>query len=419
MDCGTICPICFSEYTTAGNHRIISLQCGHLFGSQCIEKWLDKKRKVQCPTCSMGSTRKQLRIIYASKVIALNTDNEQRLIEKCLKEEKEKNEYIEINDNLRNQIECLKSELESMNERRKNEKPRFNIHKVQKTIINIDFDSNNSIIDYDEINNFIIVTCRKGNTVGIQKFGYNDFNVVEFVNLGENETFIKDIVMSSFGDGLILIPIGNTINLINMYNNDIIMKYTIPNQISSVYFDEVDRNLIYCGDDKGSFYYINIKEESLKVSKMSNIPIHSICKKDLMIFVSTIYQSYKITFLGDYIINPLEFGSNSICTNMSIHDGNILFTFRDSSFKVKHFIYGKKEMYFNTGIKQTKRHKDRIYKDYIYIIDDESYSLKILNIQTFVIIYSYTFKERVIDFSVRELLLLILTKHFIYVFSNT
>jgi hypothetical protein len=36
----TECLICTEPCFATGTHRIVSLQCGHLFGKNCIENWL-------------------------------------------------------------------------------------------------------------------------------------------------------------------------------------------------------------------------------------------------------------------------------------------------------------------------------------------------------------------------------------------
>uniref|UniRef100_A0A672MEH1 RING-type domain-containing protein n=1 Tax=Sinocyclocheilus grahami TaxID=75366 RepID=A0A672MEH1_SINGR len=37
---GETCSICFEPWTTAGDHRLAALLCGHLFGYVCISRWL-------------------------------------------------------------------------------------------------------------------------------------------------------------------------------------------------------------------------------------------------------------------------------------------------------------------------------------------------------------------------------------------
>ncbi|EDV98813.1 GH13524 [Drosophila grimshawi] len=45
----TTCVVCFSETTEIGDHSIVSLPCGHLFGKNCITQWLREQQL--CPKC--------------------------------------------------------------------------------------------------------------------------------------------------------------------------------------------------------------------------------------------------------------------------------------------------------------------------------------------------------------------------------
>lgn len=69
------CPICFEPWTCNGKHRVVSLKCGHLFGRQCIERWINNpaSRKL-CPTCKRKSERADIRDLYVTrKITAIDT----------------------------------------------------------------------------------------------------------------------------------------------------------------------------------------------------------------------------------------------------------------------------------------------------------------------------------------------------------
>lgn len=47
---GDGCIICLEAWTTAGEHRLAALRCGHLFGFTCIQRWLKTKGPAaKCP----------------------------------------------------------------------------------------------------------------------------------------------------------------------------------------------------------------------------------------------------------------------------------------------------------------------------------------------------------------------------------
>ena len=60
------CPICLVGWHAAGPHRLSCLQCGHLFGKNCIERWLAKHNK--CPTCQAPAKPKDVRVLFAPAV---------------------------------------------------------------------------------------------------------------------------------------------------------------------------------------------------------------------------------------------------------------------------------------------------------------------------------------------------------------
>lgn len=52
-------------WTATGNHRIVSIKCGHLFGKNCIEKWIARKPKEsKCPQCNNPCSKRDIRQIY-------------------------------------------------------------------------------------------------------------------------------------------------------------------------------------------------------------------------------------------------------------------------------------------------------------------------------------------------------------------
>lgn len=90
---GKLCPICFDAWTNSGDHRLVSLRCGHLFGQHCIKHWLEihKASDRKCPQCKKKATVKDIRALYASKIRVLDTSEQEALKEtiKKLEEEKE------------------------------------------------------------------------------------------------------------------------------------------------------------------------------------------------------------------------------------------------------------------------------------------------------------------------------------------
>lgn len=57
-----ICLICQDEWKEEGDHKVVALACGHLFGMSCINQWL--QTKPNCPMCKKPARPNELRPIF-------------------------------------------------------------------------------------------------------------------------------------------------------------------------------------------------------------------------------------------------------------------------------------------------------------------------------------------------------------------
>ncbi|KAK2842818.1 hypothetical protein Q5P01_013018 [Channa striata] len=84
---GDACTICFEAWTTAGEHRLSALRCGHLFGFTCIQRWLKAQGPTaKCPQCNKKAKRSDIVMLYAPKLRALD-NSEQEGLKKSLEQE--------------------------------------------------------------------------------------------------------------------------------------------------------------------------------------------------------------------------------------------------------------------------------------------------------------------------------------------
>jgi len=72
-----VCIICYENWTNAGTHGLSSLPCGHLFGYNCIAKWLTDHDT--CPECNARSLKTDIRQIRARNLRAVDNSNEEIL----------------------------------------------------------------------------------------------------------------------------------------------------------------------------------------------------------------------------------------------------------------------------------------------------------------------------------------------------
>ncbi|XP_053663144.1 E3 ubiquitin-protein ligase RFWD3 [Anopheles marshallii] len=95
-DEGLLCSICLDEWTLTGDHRVVSLKCGHLFGMACIKRWMQDKPAASrsCATCKARATMRDIRFIYARCVKAVDNTREEELMQEL---SREKLKVIDLN----------------------------------------------------------------------------------------------------------------------------------------------------------------------------------------------------------------------------------------------------------------------------------------------------------------------------------
>ncbi|XP_016984200.1 ERAD-associated E3 ubiquitin-protein ligase HRD1 [Drosophila rhopaloa] len=59
------CSICLAPWTSQGGHRVVSLKCGHLFGSSCIRTAI--RRSHRCPVCRRRAQYSDVRRIFSRR----------------------------------------------------------------------------------------------------------------------------------------------------------------------------------------------------------------------------------------------------------------------------------------------------------------------------------------------------------------
>ncbi|CAI8614656.1 unnamed protein product [Vicia faba] len=77
---GLICPICMDAWTDEGDHHVCCLPCGHIYGMSCIKKWLKQRNNSgKCPQCNMKCSMKDVRKLYASRVVVVDEESHKRI----------------------------------------------------------------------------------------------------------------------------------------------------------------------------------------------------------------------------------------------------------------------------------------------------------------------------------------------------
>ncbi|GMR48106.1 hypothetical protein PMAYCL1PPCAC_18301 [Pristionchus mayeri] len=102
------CSICFDAFTSSGNHRLVSLRCGHFFGEDCIKRWISSESGKACPTCKKSAKLKDLRNHFVASIKAVDNSEAESLRQSLVAFQRE-NEGLRLeNVSLKKQIEEIK-----------------------------------------------------------------------------------------------------------------------------------------------------------------------------------------------------------------------------------------------------------------------------------------------------------------------
>ncbi|EXB75882.1 E3 ubiquitin-protein ligase RFWD3 [Morus notabilis] len=70
---------CMEPWTSDGDHHICCLPCGHIYGMSCIKRWLkQRKNQGKCPQCNGKCVLKDVRKLFASRVVAVEEEAQKR-----------------------------------------------------------------------------------------------------------------------------------------------------------------------------------------------------------------------------------------------------------------------------------------------------------------------------------------------------
>jgi len=109
------CPICFEPWSNSGAHRLSSLNCGHLFGRSCIERWLKAKGgNDKCPQCNAPARKKDIRNIYTKAIKSIDTTERDRALADLEKEKEARQKAEEREARALLQYQLAKAECEKI-----------------------------------------------------------------------------------------------------------------------------------------------------------------------------------------------------------------------------------------------------------------------------------------------------------------
>ncbi|KAF7684340.1 E3 ubiquitin-protein ligase RFWD3 [Astathelohania contejeani] len=447
MDEGSQCPICYSSYTNTGGHRTVSLKCGHIFGDQCIDTWFGKKKTVLCPTCSRPSRKSDKRYIFATKILAFEAEKEKQLMNELYEETQKRIQKENEITQLTSTINYLNMEIDKLESLIKNEKEVIKYYKPKELVKQIRLNECGNIIEYEKMNNAIIICCKINDNIGFRKYRVDDWATNEFVPLFiDRGGCIKDCVVSPYNDGMVLVAYGKIIKLINCYNNNELVTYHCKYKVWSICFDNKERNIIYCGDECGFIYVFDLYCLTGSVGQLyvGSGPVHSIHKLDDILYCGTIEEVVEIEYKKDYKLVLKEKTRNTDVDDVIVYTHNLFITINEQSFNSiaqnmcitrvfgtsnmsitcyrtsnNEIIHKVDDKMLNKGYIQKKRVRDKINDGILYILNENQNQneLALIDIKDGRTIDQIKIKEEVSDYCINSDSIYILLKDRLLVYK--
>lgn len=289
---GETCPICLDSWGNSGEHRLVSLKCGHLFGSQCVQRWLKAQtvKERSCPTCKSKTSIKDIRHIYARRLVAADTSQLTTLqkqidvlqAEKCRVElELQKSRIAHRACML--QLEVLRSTL--MKSQPPKEAPvrkswRFALEKN----LEICKDGGCRVMTYNCRTYELYVTQKSTNNLfpgyGIRKISCVDYKLGQFVHLHPRP--IRDITYSQPRDLLLSVGLDSSARIVERGILSKTVQCGVP--LWSCSWDYLRSNEFYVGGVGGVIHQYDVRNPSTFLQRLQApsdmSPVVSLCSTE-------------------------------------------------------------------------------------------------------------------------------------------
>ncbi|CAG9790719.1 unnamed protein product [Diatraea saccharalis] len=289
---GETCPICLDSWGNTGDHRLVALKCGHLFGSSCVERWLKAQstKERACPTCKSKAHMRDIRHIYARRLVAADTSQITALQKQIdiLQSEKTRTELELQKSRIGHracmlQLDVLRSSLfksQVTKEQPVRKSWRFALEKN----LEICKDGGCRVLTYNCRTYELYVSQKSTNYLfpgyGIRKVSCVDYKLGQFVHLHPKP--IRDITYSQPRDLLLSVGLDSTARIVERGIPSITVQCGFP--LWSCSWDHMRSNEFYVGGVGGVIHQYDVRNSSNYIQRLSNpsdvSPVVSLCSTE-------------------------------------------------------------------------------------------------------------------------------------------
>lgn len=307
-----VCPICFEAWTTAGAHRPATLRCGHLFGNNCIQRWLKGQGpSAKCPQCNKKAKRSDIVVLYCLKVRALD-NSEQESLKKSLEEEQSLRRKAELESaqyKLKLQVVTSKygqAQQELQELRALMTKGGRSIASSSSTSSSLltasqmgsktsQYSFSNAVLmsqaggcrvlSYCEPLSCLLASQPSPHSTLVPGFGVKKVSMVnmkssQYVHIHSKQ--IRGLSFNRQNDSLLLsAALDNTVKLTSLLTNTVVQTYNAGKPVWSCCWCLDNSNYIYAGLSHGSVLIYDTRDTSTHVQELrplrSRCPVASLC----------------------------------------------------------------------------------------------------------------------------------------------
>lgn len=295
------CPICFEAWSTSGRHRVVSLKCGHLFGKECIERWL-KGRGEKCPQCNAAAKKSDLRPIFTRVVRAVDTDSAESALRDLEKERQEKQRAQQAEAKARIELQILKKQYEKLKQQlRINANTasvaREAVPETASAAAASDGDADVSdkryvltdtiqipqrgcrVLAYDRRNAMLLASAENTKPTpfspagaGIVKVSTLALGRTEYVGL--HRKAIRDMRAHPDGSGILLtVSLDKTAKLTSLHSNAVVCTYTLPAPAWTACWHSDVPHTFFCGLTNNTVCEFDVRNTRECVRSLAVAPV--------------------------------------------------------------------------------------------------------------------------------------------------
>ncbi|XP_024866460.1 E3 ubiquitin-protein ligase RFWD3 isoform X2 [Kryptolebias marmoratus] len=312
---GDNCTICLEAWTTAGQHRLSALRCGHVFGYSCIQHWVKSQGSAaRCPQCNKKAKRSDVVLLYAPKLRAVDNSEEESLKksleqEQCLRRraELESAEYklkLQVVTNKYGQAQHELQELRALiaqtgrssvpsssssschvfGQSQRVDGSRTAQYSFSRAVL-LSQAGGCRVLSYCEPLSCLLASQPSPHSTlvpgcGVKKVSVVNMKASQYVPIHNKQ--IRGLSFNRQNDSLLLsAALDNTIKLTSLLTNTVVQTYNTGKPVWSCCWCLDNSNYVYAGLSNGSVLIYDTRDTSTHIQELeplrSRCPVASLC----------------------------------------------------------------------------------------------------------------------------------------------